>query len=76
MGFNPALGFNPKDAIDSARDIAVYAVEMSGDIVDNAVEVLKGNVTEGVSNIVSDSLDIAGYSAEKVKEIVTGRAAE
>lgn len=67
------MGFNPKDAIDSARDIAVYAVEMSGDIVDNAVEVLKGNVTEGVSNIVSDSLDIAGYSAEKVKEIVTGR---
>lgn len=70
------MGFNPKDAIDSARDIAVYAVEMSGDIVDNAVEVLKGNVTEGVSNIVSDSLDIAGYSAEKVKEIVTGRDGE
>ncbi|CAJ1504781.1 hypothetical protein [[Mycobacterium] burgundiense] len=67
------MAFNPKDAIDSARDIATYAVEMSGDIVDNAVEVLKGNVTEGVSNIVEDSLDIAGHSFEKVKEIVTGR---
>ena len=60
------MGFNPKDAIDSARDIATYAVEMSADIVDNAVEILKGNVTEGASNIVQDSLDIAGHTVEKV----------
>ncbi|HEY5844098.1 MAG TPA: hypothetical protein VIU87_22010, partial [Mycobacterium sp.] len=58
------MGFNPKDAIDSARDIATYAVEMSADIVDNAVEILKGNVTEGASNIVQDSLDIAGHTVE------------
>ena len=64
------MGFNPKDAIDSARDIATYAVEMSADIVDNAVEILKGNVTEGASNIVQDSLDIAGHTVEKVVEQV------
>jgi hypothetical protein len=67
------MGFNPKDAVDSARDIATYAVEMSADIVDNAVEILKGNVTERASNIVQDSLDIAGHTVEKVKEIATGR---
>ena len=67
------MGFNPKDAIDSARDIATHAVEMSADIVDNAVEVLKGNVAEGVGNIVEDSLDIASHAVEKTKEIFTGR---
>ncbi len=70
------MGFNPKDAIDSARDIATYAVEMSADIVDNAVDILKGNVAEGASNIVQDSLDIAGHAVEKTKEIFTGRDAD
>lgn len=67
------MAFNPKDALNSARDIATYAVEMSADIVDNAVEIVKGNVSEGVTNIVQDSLDIANHSAQKAKEIVTGR---
>ena len=67
------MGFNPKDAIDSARDIATYAVEMSADIVDNAVDILKGNVAEGASNIVQDSMDIASHAVEKTKEIFTGR---
>lgn len=68
------MAFNPKDAIQSAKDIASYAVDMSGDIAENAVEILKGNVTEGVSNIVQDSLDIAGHSVQKAGEIITGRA--
>lgn len=67
------MGFNPKDALESVRDIATYAVEMSGDIVENAIEVAKGNVSEGVTNIVQDSLDIASHSVRKVKEIATGR---
>jgi hypothetical protein len=67
------MGFNPKDAIDSARDIATYAVEMSSDIVDNAVEILKGNIAEGTGNIVQDSLDIASHTVDKTKEIFTGR---
>lgn len=68
------MAFNPKDAIQSAKDIASYAVDMSGDIAENAAEILKGNVTEGVSNIVQDSLDIAGHSVQKAGEIITGRA--
>ena len=67
------MGFNPKDALESARDIATYAVDMSSDIVDNAVEIVKGNVSEGVTNIVQDSMDIASHSVKKVKEIATGR---
>jgi hypothetical protein len=67
------MGFNPKDAIDSARDIATYTIEMSADIVDNAVEILKGNIAEGVGNIVQDSLDIAGHAVKKTLEIFTGR---
>ena len=70
------MGFNPKDAVDSARDIATYAVDMSSDIVDNSVEILKGNIAEGVGNIVADSLDIAGHTFTKVKEMVTGRDVE
>ncbi len=67
------MGFNPKDALDSARDIATYAIDMSSDIVDNAIEIAKGNIAEGVGNIVQDSLDIAGHTVEKAKEIFTGR---
>ena len=43
---------------------------MSADIADNAVAILKGNVTEGASNIVQDSLDIAGHTVDKVVEQV------
>jgi len=66
------MGFNPKDAIDAARDIATHAVEMSADIVDNAVEILKGNVAEGASNIVQDGLDIAGHAVDRTREVFTG----
>ena len=67
------MAFNPKDAIDAARDIAQHAVEKSADIVDNAAQILKGNAAEGTSNIVQDSMDIASHSVEKVKEVVKGR---
>lgn len=66
------MGFNPKDAIDAARDIATHAVEKSADIVDDASQILKGNVAEGASNIVQDSIDIASHSVDRVKEMFTG----
>ena len=66
------MALNPKDTIDAARDIATHAVEMSADIVDNAVEVLKGNVADGVNNIVQDSLDIASYAVDRTREVFTG----
>jgi hypothetical protein len=67
------VGFNPKDAVESVRDIATNAVERSADIVESAGHIIKGDVSGGVSGIVQSSIDIATHSAEKVKEIVTGR---
>ncbi|MCW2733526.1 MAG: hypothetical protein JWR13_4342 [Mycobacterium sp.] len=67
------MGFNPKDAIESVKDIATNAVERSADIVDSAGHIIKGDVSEGVQGIVASSMDIATHSVDKVKEIVTGR---
>jgi len=67
------MGFNPKDAVESVRDIATNAVERSADIVESAGHIIKGDVSGGVSGIVQSSIDIATHSVEKVKEIVTGR---
>ena len=67
------MGFNPKDAIESVRDIATNAVERSADIVESAGHIIKGDVSGGVEGIVSSSMDIATHSAAKVKEIATGR---
>lgn len=68
------MGFNPRDAIESVKDIATNAVERSADIVDSAGQILKGDVSGGVEGIVASSMDIATHSVEKVKEIVTGRS--
>jgi hypothetical protein len=70
------MGFNPKDAIESVKDIAANAVERSADIVDSAGHIIKGDVSEGVQGIVASSMDIATHSVDKVKEIVTGRKDE
>ena len=66
------MGFDPKDAIDSVKDIATNAIERSADIVESAGHIIKGDVSEGVQGIVASSMDIASYSYEKVKDIVTG----
>lgn len=66
------MGFDPKDAIESVKDIATNAIERSADIVESAGHIVKGDVSEGVQGIVASSMDIASYSYEKVKDIVTG----
>lgn len=70
------MGFNPKDAIESVRDIATNAIDKSADIVESAGHIVKGDVSGGVEGIVSSSMDIATHSAGKAKEIVTGRDAD
>jgi hypothetical protein len=70
------MGINPKDAIESVKDIATNAIERSADIVESAGHIVKGDVSEGVQGIVASSIDIASYSFEKVKEIVTGESDE
>lgn len=67
------MGFNPRDAIESVKDIATNAVERSADIVDSAGHIIKGDVSEGVQGIVASSMDIATHSVHKIKEIATGR---
>jgi hypothetical protein len=66
------MGINPKDAIESVKDIATNAIERSADIVESAGHIIKGDVSGGVEGIVASSMDIASYSYEKVKDIVTG----
>lgn len=66
------MGINPKDAIESVKDIATNAIERSADIVESAGHIVKGDISGGVEGIVASSMDIASYSYEKVKEIITG----
>jgi hypothetical protein len=67
------MGFNPKDAIDSAKDIATNAIEKSGEIVESAADALKGDVSGGVGGIIKSATDIATGSVDKAKEIITGK---
>ena len=70
------MGFNPKDAIESVKDIATNAVERTADIVDSAGHIIKGDVSGGVEGIVASSMDIATHSVGKIKEIATGRGGD
>ena len=67
------MGFDPKNAVNAAKDIATHAVEKTSDIVEDAGHVLRGNVSEGVSAIVEDSMDIATHAVDKAKEAFTGK---
>ncbi len=67
------MGFDPKNALNAAKDIATHAVEKASDIVEDAGHIMKGNVSEGVSAIVEDSMDIATHAVDKAKEAFTGK---
>ena len=67
------MGFDPKNAVNAAKDIATHAVEKASDIVEDAGHVLKGDVAEGVGAIVQDSMDIATHAVDKAKEAFTGK---
>jgi len=67
------MGFNPKDAIDSAKDLAANAIEKSGDIVESAAQAVKGDLAGGVSGIIDSAKDIASTSVDKAKEMLTGK---
>jgi hypothetical protein len=67
------MGFNPKEAVDAARDIATNAVEKASDIVEHAGDIIRGDVAGGASGIVQNSVDIATHAVDRVKEVFTGR---
>jgi hypothetical protein len=67
------MAINPKDAVDAIRDVATHAVEKASDIVENASDVIRGDVAGGVSGIVHSSIDIATHAAERAIDVVKGR---
>ncbi|MDD4868632.1 MAG: hypothetical protein PHQ28_16420 [Mycobacterium sp.] len=68
------MGFNPKDAVDAAKDIATNAIEKASDIVENAGEIIRGDLAGGAGGIVQNSIDIGTYAVDRVKEVFTGKA--
>ena len=67
------MGFDPKNAINAAKDIATHAVGKASDIVGDAGQILKGDIAGGASAIVEDSLEIATHAVGKAKEVFTGK---
>ena len=66
------MGFDPKDAVDAVRDIATNAVEKASDIVENASDMIRGDIAGGASGIVQHSIDIGTYAVDRAKEVFTG----
>lgn len=67
------MGFNPKDAVDAVRDIATNALEKASDIVENASDMIRGDISGGASGIVQNSIDIGTYAVDRAKEMFTGK---
>lgn len=67
------MAANPKDAVDSAAEIAAESTRKAAEIVEHSAEILKGNVSEGISGIIKSATDIATTATEKGKEILTGK---
>jgi hypothetical protein len=70
------MAFNPKDAVDAARDIATNAVEKSSDIVEHASDIIRGDIAGGASGIIQNSIDIATHAVDRAKEVFTGESEE
>ena len=66
------MGFNPKDAVDAARDITTNAVERASDIVESAGGIIHGDISGGTEGIVHSATDIATYAFDRAKEVFTG----
>ena len=70
------MAFNPKDAVDAARDIATNAVEKSSDIVEHVSDIIRGDIAGGASGIIQNSIDIATHAVNRAKEVFTGESEE
>jgi hypothetical protein len=66
------MAFNPRDALDAAKDIATHTVDKSSDIVENAGDILRGDIAGGTGEIVQNSLDIVNHAVDRIKEVFTG----
>jgi hypothetical protein len=70
------MDFNPKDALDAAKDIAANAIEKSSDIVGNTRDIIRGDIASGAGEIVQNSLDIATYAFDRARAVFTGKHAD
>ena len=70
------MAFDPRDAVDAVKDIAINAVEKSSDIVENVTAIIRGDIAGGASGIVQSSVDIATDAVDRVKEVFTGQDAD
>lgn len=52
------MAFDPKNAVNAAKDIAAHAVGKAADIVEDAGQIIKGDIAGGASYIVEDSIAI------------------
>lgn len=68
------MALTPKDAFNAARDIATHAVEKASDIVEDAGDILRGDIAGGASAIIQDSMDIASHAVDRTREVFTGSA--
>ncbi|ORV50823.1 hypothetical protein AWC02_04230 [Mycolicibacter engbaekii] len=66
------MAITPKDAISAARDIAAHTMEKASDIVVDAGDIIRGDISGGVSAIVQDSMAIATHAVERTREVFTG----
>ncbi|OBG56350.1 MULTISPECIES: hypothetical protein [unclassified Mycobacterium] len=69
------MAFNPKDAVDAAKDIATNAVEKASDIVEHASDIIRGDISGGASGIVQNSIEIGTYAVDRTREMFSGRDA-
>ena len=70
------MAITPKDAFKAARDIATHAVEKASDIVEDAGDIIRGDISGGVNALVQDSVEIASHAVERTKEVFTGKDEE
>lgn len=70
------MAIDPKQAFEAAKDIAAHAMEKAADIVEDAGQIVKGDVAGGVGAIVEDSTEIASHAITKAKEVITGTTGE
>jgi hypothetical protein len=66
------MSFSPRDVLDAAKDIATNTVEKSSDIVENASDMIRGDIAGGAGEMIQNSLDIATYAFDRAKEVFVG----
>ena len=65
------MALTPKNALTAARDIATDAIQKAAHIVEDAGDIVRGDVAGGATAIVQDSLEIATHAVDRTKALFT-----